>query len=133
MTSEVAAKYEIEDLFPNLGFFGDEPSLRLRVSIEDSVIGIRLSVSSVQPTYLNLEGVDIVLNGRRLEIDELPPYTELISTSYHEDQRPIALLKGVGIHSKAEIHPSWSVLFDKKLYVSELIVANRRDRWCCRS
>ncbi len=120
---------EIKNLYPGLGFFGASPSLMLRVQVATVICGIRLSLQSIQPTFLNLQRLELYCSGHRLLPSDLPEYTETLSTCHEAVALPPALLKGVGIHSESEVTPWWQVNFSCGIKVDEIRLANRRDTW----
>lgn len=124
---------EIKDLYPGLGFFGASPALMLRVQVTTAICGIRLSLQSVQPTFLNLQRLELHRSGCRLLPDDLPKYTESISTCHPNVTSNLGLLQGVSIHSASENKPSWQVIFDSKLEIDAICIANRHDTWASRS
>lgn len=120
---------KIKKMYPGLGFFGASPLLMLRVQVDAVIFGIRLSLQSTQPTFLNLQRLELYRSEDRLSISDLPEYIETLSTCHEAVVLPPALLKGTGIHSASEVAPWWQVVFDSGLKVDELRIANRRDTW----
>lgn len=119
---------------PGLGYFGALDSDCLEVPIGESVTAITLSVCGTEPTFLNLSGVELYRDGLLLVPGELD-YEAEISSSVHRAGTTSAgqLLCGKGIHSGAEVTPSWRVQFAEPVEVSRIRIRNRADLWGLRS
>lgn len=118
--------------FPALGFFGGSEGLLLRVPIGERVSGVRLGLSSSEPTYLNLQGVRLIGDHGEDLGSRLTGVRELAS-SVHASAPNSNLLQFSGHHSALEESPVWSAEWEENNEVAVLEIANRRDTYARRS
>ena len=121
-------------LAPALGYFGATNTDLLECQVSGKLVEIRLIVQEGRPTFLNLQGIEFVRNGKPLTVNE-DTYRVSQSSIHGDDESngPAQLLFKKGIHTVAEEAPWWQIKFDPPLAMDGLRIWNRCDGWGSRS
>ncbi len=112
-------------------FFGGLPENCASVPIGGSVSRVRLSLPAHANRILNLKSVVFRgVGGERI----IPSSDWDIrqSSIYSGDMQPSDLLHDRGCHTRNEISPFWEIEFGNPIYISQVEICSRSDRWGAR-
>lgn len=113
------------------GYFGASAFDCATVSIQCSVNVIKLYLPAAEPTYLSLDGIEFYVNGSRVLLE--PDSYQLEQSSVHQGRGPDRLLEQRRIHTERELAPFWLIRLRQPLYLDQVKLLNRRDRFASRN
>ena len=120
-----------ETLLPSLGYFGAIAVNYLSVPVSPPISRIRLVAPGLR-AELDLRGVELYLNGRRVAVDE----SKVVFAQSSEAGRSAAQRRPFaygGIRSAKEADPWWTATFAPAIEADEVRIYNRMDGWGARA
>lgn len=121
-------------MFPGLGYFGALDSDCLDIPVARAVKSLTLRLGEAAPAHLNLRAIEFHGGSGRLAfgMDDYDAWMSSCNTDAPEFAAK-SFMQGCSIHSRAELHPSWTVQLHDPVQVDFVRIRNRPDVWGLRS
>ncbi|QGN32942.1 LicD family protein [Microlunatus sp. Gsoil 973] len=118
-------------LVPSLGYFGGIAANYFSVKVPRPVSRLRLFLTEAE-AQLDLRGLEMYRNGRRVGVDESNISTAQSSDARRPGARRSPFAFG-GIRTEKQTAPWWAVTFDPPVDADEVRIYNRLDGWGVRA
>lgn len=126
----------IEKILPSIGFIGCGPTSCLQVCIktEKRVEHIKLALESNKKVDLSLKKIKFFdENGKLIKLTENDVVCTQSTWRLGNKKSSFNLIKGTSISTEKEFNPYWEIIFKKPLFVSNIIIENRKSKYSLRT